>query len=368
MMMWDRAWRYLKALLPGGAEDSEDPDALLSEAQREMTKRHAQNRERAVEAITEKNNLQQMVDSIQVRAGKIVDDIRRAEQRGDAEEVSRLRFEREKYATLLADTRQSLARAERIVEVVKTALRREEEQLRRRNSETLALRDEWQCRILQHQAEQIERGEEPDDIGGASRVAFWGEQARRWWDRTRVGLAAGLSDPDRRRARLDTLAQRESIRRHECRRKRVAQAIEAKDHLLQRVADYQGRAVRLHEKAKIAASGGYPDLERQLRAEEETYLENLTSLESALGRAIDAVERMNEALARDEVLLRRDVPDVDTLLAEIRADAEAEEVRRRQEPKRSLEKPQSLLEAVALGLLAGLFALVAWLTLRRPER
>jgi hypothetical protein len=35
----------------------EDPEVLLSQAQREMTEMHARNRERAVQAITQKNNL-----------------------------------------------------------------------------------------------------------------------------------------------------------------------------------------------------------------------------------------------------------------------------------------------------------------------
>ncbi len=57
-----RAWRYLKALISGKLDKWEDPEIILNEAVREMKENQIKNRELAVQAITQKNNLQAEVD------------------------------------------------------------------------------------------------------------------------------------------------------------------------------------------------------------------------------------------------------------------------------------------------------------------
>ncbi len=81
--MLSRIWRYIVALLSGKMDQIEDPEVLLSQAQREMTEMHARNRERAVQAITQKNNLQQMVDDTQKRVDNLQAKAELALKRGD---------------------------------------------------------------------------------------------------------------------------------------------------------------------------------------------------------------------------------------------------------------------------------------------
>ena len=57
-----RLWRYLVALVTGKVAQMEDPEVLLEQAKREMHEALARNRERAIQAITQKNLLQAEVE------------------------------------------------------------------------------------------------------------------------------------------------------------------------------------------------------------------------------------------------------------------------------------------------------------------
>src|SRR5437016_13044640 len=62
MNVFTRMWRYLKALVNGKLDQWEDPELILNEAVKEMKENQIKNRELAVQAITQKNNLQAEVD------------------------------------------------------------------------------------------------------------------------------------------------------------------------------------------------------------------------------------------------------------------------------------------------------------------
>ena len=57
-----RLWRYLKALMSGKLDRWEDPEIILNEAVKEMKENQGKNRELAIQAITQRNNLQSEVD------------------------------------------------------------------------------------------------------------------------------------------------------------------------------------------------------------------------------------------------------------------------------------------------------------------
>ena len=60
--MFQRIWRYLNALINGKLDEWEDPEIILNQATKEMKENQIKNRELAVQAITQKNNLQAEVD------------------------------------------------------------------------------------------------------------------------------------------------------------------------------------------------------------------------------------------------------------------------------------------------------------------
>ena len=147
--MLKRFWRYIVALLSGGLDKFEDPEVLLSQAQREMQEMHARNRERAVQAITQKNNLQQMVDDTQKRVDNLQAKAELALKRGDRDLALQLLKERQQYETTLDATQASLAQAIETSEAVKNAIRREEERIRQKTAEALALKAQWKNSQIQ---------------------------------------------------------------------------------------------------------------------------------------------------------------------------------------------------------------------------
>lgn len=147
--MLKRLWRYLSALFGAKLDEIEDPEILLSQAQKEMTEMHARNRERAVQAITQKNNLQQMVDDQQKRVDNLQSKAELALKRGDRDLALQLLKEKQQYETSLTTTKASLAQAVETVDAVKNAIRREEEQIRQKTAEALALKAQWKNSQIQ---------------------------------------------------------------------------------------------------------------------------------------------------------------------------------------------------------------------------
>ena len=141
--MFDRIWRYLKGLLGFKLDQLEDPEILLQQAQQEMRESQIKNRQRAVEAITQKNQLQALVDQTQKTVDNLQAKAEMALKNGDRDLARQLLVEKQQYETTLASTRESLAGALQTTEAVKTAMRREEERIRAKTAEALALKAQW---------------------------------------------------------------------------------------------------------------------------------------------------------------------------------------------------------------------------------
>lgn len=141
--MFARIWRYLKGMLGFKLDQLEDPDILLQQAQQEMKEAQAKNRERAVQAITQKNNLQALVDQTQKTVDNLQAKAELALRNGDRDLARQLLVEKGQYETTLASTKESLTAAVDTTEAIKTALRREEERIRAKTAQALALKAQW---------------------------------------------------------------------------------------------------------------------------------------------------------------------------------------------------------------------------------
>ena len=148
--MLKRFWNYVKALLSGGLDTLENPDILLEQAQREMQEVHARNRERAVQAITQKNNLQQMVDDLQKKTNTLQAKAELALKRGDKDLALQLLKEKQSYTTSLETTQASLVQAIETSEQVKVAIKREEERIRQKTAEALSMKAQWKNAQIQN--------------------------------------------------------------------------------------------------------------------------------------------------------------------------------------------------------------------------
>jgi phage shock protein A len=135
-------------------EPLQSAEELLGQAQRRMQELHARNRERAVAAIEHKNNLRAQVASLEARAGELEAKAGYAERKGQHEVARSFRSEKQGYEKALSALRETLAEADDAAEQVKLAIKREEELVREKTAQTLALKAQWKQAAVQGELEK----------------------------------------------------------------------------------------------------------------------------------------------------------------------------------------------------------------------
>lgn len=156
--MWKRLVALFKSWFGKGLDALENPDVLLDQAKRDMQEMHARNRERAVVAITQKNNLQNQVDDLQKTVDNLQAKAEFALKRGDRELALQLLKEKQSYEQSLTSARETLAQAIETAEAVKISIKREEEQIRQKTAEALALKAKWKQAQIQAEMEKQLQG------------------------------------------------------------------------------------------------------------------------------------------------------------------------------------------------------------------
>lgn len=156
--MFGRIWRYLKALILGKLDELENPEILLQQAQRELRENAAANRQRAVTAITQKNNLKAMLDEQEKRVATLEAQAEMAVKKGDRELAVRVIREKLTFQETMNQTRVSYDQAVQASEAIKVAIRRQEEQVRQRTAEALAKRAQWKQAQIQIEIDKALNG------------------------------------------------------------------------------------------------------------------------------------------------------------------------------------------------------------------
>lgn len=234
----------------------DDPEYLLSEAQRQMREVHARNRERAVQAITQKNNLQFMLDDARAKRETMRAHLVAAEVQGDVVSMARYREEVEQWEQCVRDLEENYAKAVNATEAVKEAIRTEEEAIRRKTVEAVSLQAQW--RLV-----QVER-----------KISRWQAEFRAHQEGT------SLMDLEQQRMQ-------------------VIEAMQARDDLRRMVEESTRQIATLRVKAGIARQRGDEHHERQFLREMEQSEAALDRTQEALNRADAIVERLG-ALMRGE--------------------------------------------------------------------
>jgi len=147
--MMRRFFAWLKALFNRGMDKLEDPEIMLDQARRDMQQALIQNRERAVQAITQKNKLQDMMDTAEKKSAQLESQATLALKQGNRDLARQ--FLREKATTdaTIEALRGTLAQAVETVESVKIAIKRQEEEVRRKTAEALAMKAQWKQAQIQ---------------------------------------------------------------------------------------------------------------------------------------------------------------------------------------------------------------------------
>lgn len=140
MSVFKRIINYLRALIMGKLDEWEDPEHIINDAVRQMRENQVKNRELAVQAITQKNNLQAEVDKLTRQVADLEKKAVTALQAGNRELAKVFLKEKAQYENTLEVMRTNLATATEAAEKVKIAIKSEEERIRQRTAEALALK------------------------------------------------------------------------------------------------------------------------------------------------------------------------------------------------------------------------------------
>lgn len=144
-----RFLRWLKALFNRGMDKLEDPEMMLEQAQRDMRQALTANREKAVQAITQKNRLQQMVDENERKSAQLEQQATTALRQGNRDLARQFLREKTAVDSNLEGLKGNLAQAVETVESVKTAIKRQEQEVRTKTAEALALKAQWKQAQIQ---------------------------------------------------------------------------------------------------------------------------------------------------------------------------------------------------------------------------
>lgn len=156
--MFGRLWRYLKALFLGKLDQMEDPEVLLQQAAREMRENLAANRQKAITAITQKNNLKMLLDEQEKKITQLDAQAEMAVRGGDRDLARRVLREKLTYEETINQTRATYDQAVQASEAVKLAIRRNEEMVRQRTAETLAKKAQWKQAQIQIELDKALNG------------------------------------------------------------------------------------------------------------------------------------------------------------------------------------------------------------------
>ncbi len=149
MSVLKRMMRYLRALIMGKLDEIEDPELMINETLREMKENQIKNRELAVQAITQKNNLQAEVDKLERSVTDLENKATRALQAGNRDLAKTFLREKSIQEQTLGTMRTSLAQASESSEKVKIAIKADEERMKVRAAEALAMKTQMKQAQIQ---------------------------------------------------------------------------------------------------------------------------------------------------------------------------------------------------------------------------
>ena len=144
-----RFFAWLKAIFNRGMDNLEDPDIMLDQARRDMQQALASNREKAVQAITQKNRLQNMLDEAERKGAQLEAQASTALRQGNRELARQFLREKANTDATISTLKTTLAQAVETVESVKVAIKRQEEEVRRKAAEALAMKAQWKQAQIQ---------------------------------------------------------------------------------------------------------------------------------------------------------------------------------------------------------------------------
>lgn len=141
---------WLKALFNRTMDRVEDPDIMLDQARRDMQAALTQNRERAIQAITQRNQLEKMLQDQQNKSATLENQAVLALKQGNRDLARDIMREKTVVDSQIGQLQVSYEQAGKTVETVKVAIQRQQEEVQRKTAEALALKAQWKQAQIQN--------------------------------------------------------------------------------------------------------------------------------------------------------------------------------------------------------------------------
>lgn len=145
-----RFFAWLKALFNRAMDRVEDPDIMLDQARRDMQAALIANKEKAVQAITQKNRLQTLLEEHRQKGEQLESQATMALKQGNRDLAAQFMREKINNDSLITGLQTSYEQAAATVEQVKLALKRQEEEVRKKTAEALAMKAQWKNAQIQN--------------------------------------------------------------------------------------------------------------------------------------------------------------------------------------------------------------------------
>ncbi|MDX2065136.1 MAG: PspA/IM30 family protein [Fimbriimonadaceae bacterium] len=141
---------WLKGLFNRTMDKLEDPDMMLDQAKRDMSQALVANREKAVQAITQKNRLAGMLEEAKKESARLEAQAAMALKTGNRDLATQAMRTKMNNDATIAQLQVSYDQAVQTVEQVKVAIKRQEEEVRKKTAEALAMKAQWKQAQIQN--------------------------------------------------------------------------------------------------------------------------------------------------------------------------------------------------------------------------
>lgn len=145
-----RFFNWLRGLFNRFMDKVEDPDIMLDQARRDMQSTLTANREKAVQAITQKNKLEGMLEDAKKKSQQYEGQATMALKQGNRDLARQFLREKMTNDQIISQLQASYDQAVQAVDAVKIAIKRQEEEVRKKTAEALAMKAQWKQAQIQN--------------------------------------------------------------------------------------------------------------------------------------------------------------------------------------------------------------------------
>lgn len=123
---------------------------MLEQAKRDMQGALQQNQEKAVQAITQKNMLENMLNEQKKKSASLENQAATALKTGNRDLATQLMREKMNVDASIAQVQQSYDQAVATVEQIKLGIKRQQEEVRKKTAEAMVLKTQWKQAQIQN--------------------------------------------------------------------------------------------------------------------------------------------------------------------------------------------------------------------------